>query len=106
MVSEKKCAKSEISEISLLLMRWPADPSSVFHLVSPVTTGRSFCLRARLINAPSILRRAFHLAPSRHPVPRQAPRQAGTGGAGGVVFSKLSKLLNQEDALSAPCFTR
>jgi hypothetical protein len=23
--------------------------------------------------------------------------------AGGVVFSKLSKLLNQEDALSAPC---
>jgi hypothetical protein len=24
--------------------------------------------------------------------------------SGGVVFSKLSKLLNQEDALSAPCF--
>ena len=30
------------------------------------------------------------------------PRHAGTGGAGGVVFCKLSKLLNQEDALSAP----
>jgi hypothetical protein len=29
---------------------------------------------------------------------------AGDGfGLGGVVFSRLSKLLNQEDALSAPC---
>jgi hypothetical protein len=28
----------------------------------------------------------------------------GLGLSGGVVFSKLSKLLNQEDALSVPCF--
>ena len=30
----------------------------------------------------------------------------GFSSAGGVLFPKLSKLLNQGDALSAPCFSR
>jgi hypothetical protein len=46
------------------------------------------------MNAPSILRRPCHLAwDGLEPV-----------SGGGVVFSKLSKLLNQENALSAPCY--
>jgi len=38
---------------------------------------------------------------------QQVPPRRSPGGTcqafGGVVFPKLSKLLNQEDALSAPC---
>jgi hypothetical protein len=45
----------------------------------------------RLANAPSVIQRPCHLA------------WEGLGPvSGGVVFSKLSKLLNQENALSAP----
>jgi hypothetical protein len=61
--SEKKCTKSAISAISLLITCLVADPSPVFHLVSPVTNG-TIILPARqvLVNVPSILRRLSHLA--------------------------------------------
>ena len=46
----------------------------------------------RLANAPSVIQRPCHLAwEGLRPV------------SGGVVFTKLSKLLNQENALSVPC---
>jgi hypothetical protein len=73
-------------------MRWPADPFFVFHLVSRVTNGTIILPTRQVDKRPVYPRRPCHLASSRHPV--------------GVVFSKLSKLLNQEDALSALCFTR
>ena len=65
---------------------------SVFHLVSPVKRdGIS----------------AYALRIGERPVYRPASVSSGLDGlgpvSGGVVFSKLSKLLNQEDALSAPC---
>jgi hypothetical protein len=43
--------------------------------------------------------RAFRLSPS-------VSSRLEESQAGGVVFSKLSKLLNQEDALGAPCLQR
>ena len=46
-----------------LLMRWPADPSSVFRLVSPVRNGTIIlATRQALMSAPSTLRRPCHLA--------------------------------------------
>ena len=110
--AEKKCAKSAISAKRLLLMRWPARPSSVFPLGSPVTNG-TIILPTRPgiderpvcppVVCPPVVRVIWpRMASGGYPVPRQAPRQAGTGGSGGVVFPKLSKLLIQEDALSAP----
>jgi hypothetical protein len=68
-------------------------PVYVFHLVSPVTNGTiSLPTRYRLANAPSVIQRPCHLAwEGLRPV------------SGGVVFTKLSKLLNQENALSVPC---
>jgi hypothetical protein len=61
---------------------------SAFHLVGPMTSGTmSLSTRHGLANVPCVIRRPRHLGPV----------------TGGVVFSKLSKLLNQEDALSAPC---
>jgi hypothetical protein len=60
-------------------------------MVSPVANGTIILpTRQVLMSAPSILRRPCHLA-------------ADGLGPVGVVFSKLSKLLNHEDALSAPC---
>ena len=46
--------------------------------------------------------------PSTRPVRRLCPLASDGLGpvSGGVVFSKLSRLLNQEDALSAPCLQR
>jgi hypothetical protein len=38
-----------------------------------------------------------------HPVSHPASVSSGLGLTGGAVFPKLSKLLNQENALSAPC---
>jgi hypothetical protein len=62
-------------------------------LVGPVTNGTiSPPTRYGLANVPFVIQRPRHLAWSGHrPV------------TGDVVFSKLSKLLYQEDALSAPC---
>jgi hypothetical protein len=43
-------------------MRWPADPSSVFHLASPATNGTIILpTRQVLMNAPSLRRRPCHL---------------------------------------------
>jgi hypothetical protein len=50
---EKKCAKSAISAKSLLIACRVADPSSVFHLVRPVTKGTIIPPRRQvLMNAP------------------------------------------------------
>jgi hypothetical protein len=56
MVSEKKCEISEISEISLLLMR-----STAFHLVSPVINGMII-----LPTLPGIGERPVYLPASLH----------------------------------------
>ncbi len=66
---------------------------SIFHLVRPMTNGTISLPRCHVLaRAPSVIQRPYHLAwDGLRPV------------CGGVVFSKLSKLLNQEDALSVPC---
>jgi hypothetical protein len=49
---------------------------------------------------------AYEARIGKRPVCHPAPVSSGVGwprAGGGVVFPKLSKLLNQEDALSAPC---
>jgi hypothetical protein len=59
----------------------------------PVTSG-TICLPMRYVSAivPFVTRR------------RLSPGLLGPGLSGRVAFPKLSKLLNQEDALSAPCY--
>ena len=86
MVRQKIALKSAKS---LFLMRRPAGPLPV----SAATNGTvSLPTRYGLANVPSVIRRPCPLASD------------GLGPvSGGVVFSKLSKLLDQEDALSAPC---
>ena len=96
----RKCAKSDISVISPLITYGVADPSSIFHVIGPVirpirpVTDGTISLPTRYGSAkvPSVIQRPCHLA-------WYGLRTV----SGGVVFSKLSKLLNQEDALSAPC---
>jgi hypothetical protein len=59
----------------------------------PVTSG-TICLPMRYVSAivPFVTRR------------RLSPGLLGPGLSGRVAFPKLSKLANQEDALSAPCY--
>jgi hypothetical protein len=59
----------------------------------PVTTG-TICLLMRYVSAivPFVTRRRF------------SSGLVGPGLSGRVAFPKLSKLLNQENALSAPCY--
>jgi hypothetical protein len=75
----RKCEVSELSELSPVYGR---------HFQQ---TGRSFCLRF------------LYWRTSRHLSPVLSGVRCLGLVSGGVIFSKLSKLLNQEDALSAPC---
>ena len=98
MLAKLKCAKSAISAISPLLMCRLADRlffcrSGRFCFVCPMTNGTIFLpTRYVLADVPFVIRRPCPLA------------WDGLGlVSGGVVLPWLSKLLNQEDALSAPC---
>ncbi len=86
-----------IRGISIHLWIYETSPKlaavSVFHLVSMVTNGTvSLPTRYVLATVPSVVRVRVSVL---------WPRMV-SGRYPGVVFSKLSKLLNQEDALSAP----
>jgi hypothetical protein len=95
MVGQFKCAESAISAISPLLLCWIAGPSPIgVVLLRRCGDKRDDLLPMRyvLVNVPFAIRRPCPLAGD----------SLGLV-SGGVVFLGLSKLLNQEDALGAPC---
>jgi hypothetical protein len=85
---------SATSSETMRPLRWPVSVAvSVFHLVSPVTNGT--------ISPPTCYGIGAHVPFVIHrpcPLARDAFRPVSSG-----VSSELSKLLNQEGALSAPC---
>jgi hypothetical protein len=110
-VASKKCAKGAISAKSPLFRCRLAGFSSTTEALlqnfagenialrlQPSSTGdkRTTCLRMRYVLAiiPFVIRRLSFSG------------RGWPGLSGGVVFLKLSKPLNQEDALSAPCLRR
>ena len=90
-----KCAKCGVSAIKPLLMCWIAGPLPIGTvLLRRSGDKRDDLLPTRYVsaNVPYVIRRPCPLA------------WDGLGMvSGGVVFPGLSKLLNQEDALGAPC---
>jgi hypothetical protein len=95
LVGQFKCVESAISAISPLLLCWIAGPSLIgVVLLRRCGDKRDDLLPTRyvLVNVPFVIRRPCPLAGD----------SLGLV-SGGVVFLGLSKLLNQEDALGAPC---
>jgi hypothetical protein len=95
LVGQFKCVESVISAISPLLLCWIAGPSPIgVVLLRRCGDKRDGLLPTRyvLVNVPFVIRRPCPLAGD----------SLGLV-SGGVVFLGLSKLLNQEDALGAPC---
>jgi hypothetical protein len=72
-------------------MRWRTDPSTVFHLVSPVTNGTIILSARAMMNAPC------HLTSGWCPVPRQA-------GAGGVVLQVVKAAQSRGRAERPPLY--
>jgi hypothetical protein len=91
MFGRLKCAKSAISGISLFPMCWFADPLPIGTLLLLQSSDGTIRLCSTDWRTSRLHAGVRFIWPGMIP---------------GQVSSKLSKLLNQEDALSAPCLMR